>query len=761
MEPEQTAGPTAGEEREQGLLLLLLLTGMCAAVFLRTAWVSEDAYITFRTIDNLLDGYGLRWNVAERVQTFTHPLWMMLVTLVVAVTREFFFSVSLLSVLLSTLGVWLLVTRIARSSAGAVIGVVILLLSRAFVDYSTSGLENPLTHLLLVVQLWLYLRIVEQDAPVRRRDVLLLSVLAGLGMLNRLDTALIFLPPVVHLALRLPRWRWRLQAAGVCFAPVALWLLFSLVYYGFPWPNTAYAKLNTGIHPSELVEQGFYYLLNSLSWDPVTLLVIGAVAIGGLLSVRRQVHRAVVAVGILLYLYYVVRIGGDFMSGRFLAAPLLAATVLLLRWRPFSLREGVLLVAPVVALGLSSGQIPLKSSDRCKNDQIDSKGIADERGFYFPKSGLLKADRSTRLPKHTNCETGRGIRRSGRLLAVEDNIGFMAFCAGPDVHFIDRYALGDVLLARLPVETVKGKWRIGHFARVLPEGYQDALRGDGKIVDADLRSYWEHLKRVTRGDLIGWQRIKAIWQLNTGGHDHLLDDYLRRQYFIVDPSQLTKPRAAGSPWNAPDNLILNRHGVGIRVGQRQIAGRSFALGLNGGQRYLLLYLHEGRVLHRQRLSVKEGAVPGMVVAHVTVPESAVNDRFDQLRITPDEEVDRHSVGHFEVTPGVMRHRLAELRRSAPLLLGRDRVLWLSLPGPAHDHNITVQSDRGTRYRLAFLDGDLELFSRFLRRFIGGEKGMQTHRVRVPPTVARHGYDGLLLTPVKGNEESSIGQVRLR
>jgi hypothetical protein len=37
------------------------------------AWIGDDAAITARVIDNLLHGYGLRWNVDERVQAFTHP----------------------------------------------------------------------------------------------------------------------------------------------------------------------------------------------------------------------------------------------------------------------------------------------------------------------------------------------------------------------------------------------------------------------------------------------------------------------------------------------------------------------------------------------------------------------------------------------------------------------------------------------------------------------------------------------------------------
>ena len=48
-----------------GWFLLILFT----FIFLLNAWVCDDAYITFRTIDNFLHGHGLRWNVAERVQS--------------------------------------------------------------------------------------------------------------------------------------------------------------------------------------------------------------------------------------------------------------------------------------------------------------------------------------------------------------------------------------------------------------------------------------------------------------------------------------------------------------------------------------------------------------------------------------------------------------------------------------------------------------------------------------------------------------------
>ncbi|MBA3835073.1 MAG: hypothetical protein H0X53_04365, partial [Sphingomonas sp.] len=51
-----------------GLLLLLL------SIIIKSAWLGDDFYIGVRSFDNLLNGYGLRWNVLDRVQVFTDPL---------------------------------------------------------------------------------------------------------------------------------------------------------------------------------------------------------------------------------------------------------------------------------------------------------------------------------------------------------------------------------------------------------------------------------------------------------------------------------------------------------------------------------------------------------------------------------------------------------------------------------------------------------------------------------------------------------------
>src|SRR5262249_50942159 len=147
----------------------------------------------------------------------------------------------------------------------------LLLSSKAFVDYSTGGLENPLAHLLIVAFLVLYARPQELDA----RRVGWLTLIAALCVLTRMDTVLLIAPALAFAAISVGVRRSVVPVVAAS-APLLLWLLFATIYYGQPLPNTAYAKLGGGAPRFELVEQGFYFLFDSINRDPLTLTVIVA-----------------------------------------------------------------------------------------------------------------------------------------------------------------------------------------------------------------------------------------------------------------------------------------------------------------------------------------------------------------------------------------------------------------------------------------------------------------------------------------------------
>jgi arabinofuranosyltransferase len=134
----------------RGILVVAIV--LYAAFVIRTSWVSDDAFITLRVVDNTVHGFGPRWNVAERVQVFTHPLWFLALTPAYAVVREPYLTATALGWLASLAAIAVVAWRLGRRDPLVAAGAIgALALSRAYVDYSTSGLENPLTHLLLAL----------------------------------------------------------------------------------------------------------------------------------------------------------------------------------------------------------------------------------------------------------------------------------------------------------------------------------------------------------------------------------------------------------------------------------------------------------------------------------------------------------------------------------------------------------------------------------------------------------------------------------
>lgn len=498
---------------------LLIIIPLVMVVLCRTAWLCDDAYITFRTIDNLFNGYGLTWNVGDRVQTYTHPLWLGLLAGLHTVSGEVFFTTQALSIAL-TLCVVALVLAGRETRGAGLIGVALLLLSKSFVDYSSSGLENPLSHLLAATYLTVYYR----DPPVRSR-VTVLAGIAGLAALNRLDTLVIYLPSLVH-ELGRSGWRVGLKAATIGFAPLAAWEAFSLVYYGFPFPNTAYAKLNTGLTGrADLLADGFLYLGNSFRTDPLTLVTIGlATALSVLQKHRRDL---LLAAGALAYLTYVVWIGGDYLSGRFLSTPFVVCAFPIVRHLASSSREvRVPVVSLLVCCGGLSPASPIFSLDAnwWKRGYIeiwDRWAIHDERANFWSVASLARARRShPDLPGHPWADPGKQLRQSGERIHLVDAVGFAGYYAGPRVHLVDRWALGDALLARLP--PVKG--RVGHLDRVIPDGYIESLRTSSNVIrDPDLAAYYDHLRLVITGDLWSRDRFLSICRLNSGKLQSLID----------------------------------------------------------------------------------------------------------------------------------------------------------------------------------------------------------------------------------------------
>jgi len=538
--------------------LVILFTIVFLLIVFINAWLSDDSYITFRTVENFINGYGLTWNISERVQAFTHPLWMFIISGFYFFTGEVYYTSLIVSMLISTCAVFLLLYKLSGSIFNSMLAGLILIFSKAFIDYSTSGLENSLTHLLVVLFFIIYFCYRNEN-----KKLFLLTLIASSVLLTRMDTIIILLPALIIIYLKANKLRGFITIF-TALIPFIIWEIFSLFYYGYPFPNTAYAKLNTGINQIELIQQGLHYLLFSVYMDPLTPVII----IAGLLLPFITKNKGLVplSIGIALYLVYLINIGGDFMGGRFLTVPFICSAIIISKIeltkhsvenkQNKNLLRQLSIILAVVIMGLLSPKPTVLST---ANYGLGPKivkafrfgpyivnmyhGIVDERIWYYNNTGLLNNLFEKKINDHLWVKDALKIKESKQRVIVKEVIGLIGYYAGSNVHIIDPMALSDPLLSKLPstgfwrynwrIKVYRGddmkKWRIGHFVRKIPDGYIETIEtGENKIKNPSLHKYYDKLSLVIKGNLFDLKRIVEIWNLNTGEYDYLINEYNKR-----------------------------------------------------------------------------------------------------------------------------------------------------------------------------------------------------------------------------------------
>lgn len=619
------------------LILLLLVFGV---IVLRHGWMVDDAYITLRTVDNVFEGHGLVWNVGERVQAYTHPLWLMLCCCVYAITDEFFYSLIVFGALVSSLALGFVSLRLARSTAVGLAVVVLATLSHAFVDYATSGLENPLTHLLFGGAAWVYLG----QVPSARRFGLL-CMIGGLAILSRPDNAVLLAPVVVASGIeawqRGVKLRALAKAAALGAIPLVAWELFSLFYYGLLIPNTALAKLNTGIPQGELVQQGFFYLIATLDADPLTLLIILAgVAVPIVTRDRRTLP---FAVGIVLHLLYLLSIGGDFMLGRFLTAPMFMALIVVSQLRGVEPSRIAAVTVVLAAVGLATTPSTLAVNTvttPAKSTARTHRRVTNERVYLFNEASLLSAYRTRDMPHHPWRWLGERGAPPGARTTRGIAMGYRGLAAGADVHLIDRVALTDPLLARLPAR-YDVRWMTGHYRRAIPRGYVDSLEsGENRIKDKNLAKLYDRLRLVVSGPLWSRERLAAIWWLNTGKPAKRINEEKYRFYGArsLKPDSLTKLVVDGAPLTEKGLRKIPTQGIRVKFAERQYR-ETIAISLNDGDRFELRFYDRGKLIATLPVARKlNWGLKGMSNRTIELPAELQERGFTRLRVLPRSRI---------------------------------------------------------------------------------------------------------------------------
>jgi arabinofuranosyltransferase len=563
-----------------------------SVVFVANAWVGDDAFISFRVSDNIAHGYGPRWNVAERVQAFTDPLWTFVMALADRVTGEVFYTSMVVSFLLCV-GMIAILWRWLRRDVDRWLALTLLLSSKAFIDYTSSGLEYALSYLLLTAFVAVF--VWDLDEPlVPARRLRRLTLLAALAFVNRADTILLYLPALLSLLVRRRR-ELSLRELGrliVAAAPAWGWLLFALLYYGFPFPNTYYAKVHFGAPHWLQLHQGFAYVASSVRFDPITLGTIAA-AIAVAWPVRDFRFRGLAA-GAAAYVAYTVWVGGDFMAGRFFSLPFLLA-VLLLAWLPKRRRSALAAIAALLLLNLVNPLAPLKT---IPNSDIGwqwrlQNGVKDERGAHNKSVNPLTYEVFRVMPDNPLAREGRSYAASPDTVFVHPWIGLIGYYAGPSKYIIDPNALSDPLLARLPVgQDFYFAFWVSHWTRQLPQGYVESRRAHANLIaDPRIHEFFDRILTVTEGPVFSLRRFHDIFDLNWGRFRRFSDEirsvqkleyetHMDNPLFTTDVGELnrTEMRTAGG---RAGYLVLGP-GIPLAAGTYRVHWSGFATPGPGG-----------------------------------------------------------------------------------------------------------------------------------------------------------------------------------
>jgi arabinofuranosyltransferase len=633
-----------------------------AWLVLSHAWFSDDAYFSFRTVDNFINGYGLTWNVAERVQVFTHPLWVLLLSIPYYFSHEIYLTTIFTSLILTLVLIGLIVSVGGKNFWRGLAAVLLLGLSTAFVDYSSPGLENPLSHLLLGGFLILFFQ-----EGTSSKKLFWLSVIAALGTVNRLDTALFYFPPLLF---EWTRQKNKLRGAGVLalgLVPLFAWEIFSVIYYGFPFPNTYYAKAQNYIGLKESIWAGLNYFYFTLKFDPVTWVVIATAIIT---TVWQKTRAGLsVATGIVLYLIYILSIGGDFMGGRFISSAYLAGVLVLLAYLfpKLSLKKHWALIPAAFLLSLVATSPPyfLYPKDfRTSRWPLVGNVVVDERREFYstnfvrlemfhefntdPTHNLINnvaylvrsVFRGTAFrteAEHDWIDLGLELHEraaaEGRIVTVSEGNGLTGFYAGPNVHFIQGLALTDPFLARLP-PLYYPNWRSGHFIRLIPRGYAEIEKGtQSSLSDTVVDNYFQKIRLVTHGPLFTAERWQAIWELNTRSFEDFLPNY-EDQFRFPNLTQLTVDSSNTLEIEDGGLAFNGKKGTGLQINfTDQVRAKDLEIVLSGGDSFELQFLDaDGEIIGSS--SVISDQTDGIETYAVDIPLSVSRTGFVSIRLLP-------------------------------------------------------------------------------------------------------------------------------
>ncbi len=313
------------------LCLLILVAGSLLHIFAGYshgdmsghAWGSDDAYISYRYTQNLVEDHGLVYNPGEKVEGYSNFLYILMLAPLYAVSgvNGMYIYSTILNLILA-IAAFLLFCFYIRNRFGenAVIAAALLFAFCLPIWAAVaSGMESTLV---LLIQLVIWIALERYIIYERRNDLILIIVLSILSILARADGFVFPVFVILYLLLKGKR-RSAIYCALSLLIAGSAYFLWRYSYYGDFLPNTYYAKVSGSLSERVIFAiraLGRVNLRNGLIfWIflPAVLMIRWLVRVvqGKERFITNLNSEFVLISGMLVYWIYV---GGDIYDDRFL-----------------------------------------------------------------------------------------------------------------------------------------------------------------------------------------------------------------------------------------------------------------------------------------------------------------------------------------------------------------------------------------------------------------------------------------------------------
>jgi arabinofuranosyltransferase len=483
-----------------GPVLLMLSVGLLAeAAYSWWPRTVDDAFVTFRYAQNLTDGLGPVYNLGERVEGYSSPIWMLGSAAAIGVGVDPLVAskwAGLISGGALSVAVYLALRAFDVRAWGA--GLATCAVGGSFVLqlWSTSGMETAAYAALFFVGLAIISCI---GGSVR--GALLASAFLAAASLTRPEGTMFWVLGGALYLVDVRKHPQRLSAYVWPGVTIALLFAWRLAYYGSLFPNTYYAKTGGG---PDMLRKGLAGLTNFVSEPTIAILMLAALLglVAGL--ARRETRRAamIMAGATLVHLAWVVSVGDDGLAKYRFYVPIVGPTAFLV---------GLLFYDPgIVQVGLATR----------RHHALAALGTL---AIFIAVPLSVSHFHSAVVPRlnGTMGEYLEGNVKLGRHLAAtrtKDTV--IAVASAGAIPFysrlptIDMYGLNDAHIARVPFPESPGrmmKWDNAHVLSRSPDlivinrGYRRAGQKQGLSVapmDRDL------INRLRSDSRYAWSSIQ-------------------------------------------------------------------------------------------------------------------------------------------------------------------------------------------------------------------------------------------------------------